>query len=624
MRENVRYSLARAAKWAAFGLLGVVLIIIGIHFIIKRPGTVAPEAATVSEEAPAPGAAVDRKEGIEHVIFKGSRGKIKVKADRTFTGVDKREHLEGNVEVVDYGKTGGQELTVTAEKVDYDQKLTFFRISGRAAVRDKDSLFESPSFTYDKKRELVRTRRGVNFKSDRLDAKARELTYARRTEIVDLAKEVEITFRPRLETSLPVTVSGDQFTFRRKGRLGKMDGNVRMIHGRSRGSAESLTFVLSEDEQQIESVILSGSAVVTFFKESAGPDAPGQDIKADEIRMAASADGQALSRLKASGRCVIALVLESGGRDEAQAETAQIVFDPQGEMREFEADGSARMTLGGGTDSERRVRGNTISYAKAKEILQAEGSEASPARVDSGKTEIEATSVTVNQASGNMTASGGVKLVMKPAGDAGAVGFFAKDKPVFVTCQSLSYANRDKTFGLRKSVRIWQEKDVLLADRFDIEESSGAFSGRGGIKASFSHKPKDKPAEEERLEVAADEMDYLPRERRIAFAGACSLKTSALRMTSKSLDLRLAEGGSEMEGLQARGQVIILQEGKEGRGEAAVYDLDADTVVLTGNPVLVDKEKGVTQGDKLTFHLGDGRITIENQERDRSATIIKS
>ena len=69
---------------------------------------------------------------------------------------------------------------------------------------------------------------------------------------------------------------------------------------------------------------------------------------------------------------------------------------------------------------------------------------------------------------------------------------------------------------------------------------------------------------------------------------------------------------------------MILQEGKEGRGGEAVYDLKADTVVLTGNPVLVDKEKGVTEGDKLTFHLGDGRITIENKERDRSSTVIKS
>ena len=99
-----------------------------------------PAARTASPDS-APGAEVDRKEGIEHVIFKGEKGKIKVKADRSYAGDDKLDHLEGNVEVVDYGRTGGQELTVTADKVDYDQDLTFFKVSGKAKVRDKDSVF---------------------------------------------------------------------------------------------------------------------------------------------------------------------------------------------------------------------------------------------------------------------------------------------------------------------------------------------------------------------------------------------------------------------------------------------------------------------------------------------------
>jgi lipopolysaccharide export system protein LptA len=73
----------------------------------------------------------------------------------------------------------------------------------------------------------------------------------------------------------------------------------------------------------------------------------------------------------------------------------------------------------------------------------------------------------------------------------------------------------------------------------------------------------------------------------------------------------------------AKGKVLIIQETKEGRGEEADYDLLADTVVLTGNSVLVDKEKGVIEGDKLTFYLGDGKILIENKERSRSAMVIK-
>jgi lipopolysaccharide export system protein LptA len=97
-----------------------------------------------------------------------------------------------------------------------------------------------------------------------------------------------------------------------------------------------------------------------------------------------------------------------------------------------------------------------------------------------------------------------------------------------------------------------------------------------------------------------------------------------MKLTSADLSIRLKAEGNEMERILAKGTVVILQKTKEGRGEEANYDLKTDTVVLTGSPVLVDKEKGNTEGDKLTFYLGDGRILIENKERGRSATVIKS
>jgi lipopolysaccharide export system protein LptA len=70
--------------------------------------------------------------------------------------------------------------------------------------------------------------------------------------------------------------------------------------------------------------------------------------------------------------------------------------------------------------------------------------------------------------------------------------------------------------------------------------------------------------------------------------------------------------------------VVVVQGDREARGEEANYDLEEDTIVLTGNPVLVDKVKGMTEGDKLTFYLADGKIVIENKERGRSVTVIKS
>ncbi len=622
MRESVRNTLARTAKWGAVGSLGVILVIVAVHFFLKRPAVVAPPAGTASP-APEPGAEVDRKEGVEHVIFNGDKGKIRVKADRFYAGPDDLDHLEGHVEVVDYGRTGTQELTLTAEKVDYDQDLTFFKVSGGAKVRDKDSLFESPAFDYDKKQEVVRTDRGIVFTSDRLDASSREFVYEKRAQTLAFSGDVKIALRPRLATSFPLNAAGESFLYKRRAKSGRMDGSVRMAHGKSRSSADALTFQLSDDEQQVEALTLTGSAAVTFFKDAGQGGGAGQEIRAEDIRMTVYPEDQSVSRLKAEGGCIFKLELEAGAQDEIQADTAVVRFDPQGDLTDFTASGSARMALGGGRAEERRIRGESVVYARKGDVVKARGAADAPARIDSDRTEVEAALISVGLGTGNMSASGDVKLVLKPAADGKAVGFFSKDKPVFITCRSLAYAQEKKFFALREDVRIWQDRDVVLAKEFDIQEKSGAVSGRGGVKASFTHKPKDKPAEE-RLEIGAERMAFVPRSRGIEFEGSCELRTPVLRITSASLALRFKAEGNEIDKLVARGQVVIFQEGKEGRGKEAVYDLKTDTVVMTGNPVLVDKEKGVTEGDKLTFHLGDGRITIENKRRDRSATVIKS
>ena len=525
---------------------------------------------------------------------------------------------------MDYGRTGGQELTVTADKVDYDQDLTFFRVSGGAKVRDKDSVFESPSFDYDKTREIVRTDRGVVFTSDRLDAKSREFVYEKRAETLEFGGDVAIELRPRLATSVPLSVLGESFLYRRKAKSGRIDGNVRMTHGKSRGAADTLAFVLTEDEQQVEALTLTGSAVAVLLQGRRRERAePGQEIKADEIRMVAYPDDPAISRLKAKGGCVFKLEPEAGAQDEVLADTVVVSFDRRG------GDEGLR-GLRIGPDDPRRGKGRRAPrpgrlgrLRRRKGMSSRPGRGPAPARIDSDRTEVEAASISVGMSLGQHERLRRGQARPQAGRRRQAVGFFSKDKPVFITCRNLAYAKEKKSFALREDVRIWQEKDVLLAEEFDILEESGAVSGRGGVKASFTHKPKDKPAEE-RLEIGAEQMDYVPGRRKIAFEGSCGLKTAALRMTSTSLDIRLTDEGSEMDGLLAQGKVVIVQEGKEGRGEEAVYDLKADTVVLTGNPVLVDKDKGVTEGDKLTFHLGDGRITIENKERDRSATVIKS
>lgn len=68
------------------------------------------------------------------------------------------------------------------------------------------------------------------------------------------------------------------------------------------------------------------------------------------------------------------------------------------------------------------------------------------------------------------------------------------------------------------------------------------------------------------------------------------------------------------------GPVMISMGDRDASGDLAVYDIKQDTITVTGNPVLKEKETGEVRGDKLTFYLTDGRIQVQ----ERSSAAIKS
>jgi lipopolysaccharide export system protein LptA len=135
---------------------------------------------------------------------------------------------------------------------------------------------------------------------------------------------------------------------------------------------------------------------------------------------------------------------------------------------------------------------------------------------------------------------------------------------------------------------------------------------------------RDPASGERRIEAGGDEMTFSPAGREIAFQGKGIVRIPGARLSAATVAISLVEGKKAIKGLRAAGGVVVSQGNYEGRGEEAQYDPATDTLVLTGNPVLVEKGKGASRGDKLTFRLGDDRILIENKGQRRSITVVKS
>ena len=70
-------------------------------------------------------------------------------------------------------------------------------------------------------------------------------------------------------------------------------------------------------------------------------------------------------------------------------------------------------------------------------------------------------------------------------------------------------------------------------------------------------------------------------------------------------------GAQRIKRLEARGAVVVTQKDQTATGELGVFDMKANTVTLTGNPVVMTQGQNVLKGDKLVVDLTNGVSRVE-------------
>jgi lipopolysaccharide transport protein LptA len=300
-------------------------------------------------------------------------------------------------------------------------------------------------------------------------------------------------------------------------------------------------------------------------------------------------------------------------------------FNSDLKLKQFRAEKKVKMVdKEAGAGSSRQVEGREMSVQGTTNILQVAGEADKVAKMSSEESLIDAQKLQIHLEKNDFGAQGSVKAIFRPAGGKKeAFGFFSKEQPVFLTAQEMRYFKEEKRFLFNENIRIWQEKEMLFGQKIILWEETGAMTGEGQMKSIFAHQLKDKK-KEERIEISAEKMGYNPKENLLTFEAQSALKVKNANLTAQSILVYPQEDRSGLKQILAKGNVVIVQDLREGSGNEAVYDVSAETIVITGNPVLKEKDKGAIDGDKLTFYLADGKIAIENKERERSVTFIKS
>lgn len=614
MSARDAFPLKSARPWIAVAFT-VVLAAIAFRFAARRPRVSGP----VPEKAVPDARKVDFKEGIRHMEYKNGKAWADVRADRFFLGEDGLNHLEGSVEIVDYGRTDGRVMRMSADKVAYDKDMVRFTISGRVKVGDGELSFTSDFLDYDKNLGEYRTDRGGAVTSEHLAGSGRTFVYLEGRDEIQLSGGFHLEVRKTGGTSTSGDISGDSLVYSRTGKTGSVDGRARVISGEGEGASDFLTFELTDDEGNFKRLTFEKGAKCSLV--TSGDKPSNLLIEAATVSVRSGDGSSRVAGVEAQGNCRLTLAAPADPAGRIEGGDVRLAFDKDGRLDGWTAAGSATMSLEQTDGGVNDFSGETISFSRQAGVLVIQAREGEAARQESAEYRVEAPSISLETGSKTAGASGGVRCLLKPRAESGPAGFFSRAASLFITSRSMTTFGGEHRYRFEGDVRAWQDDGSVQAGELEVMEGTGEVRGRRGVTVVLAGADSGASGGR-RIEAGGAEMTFSPPDRLISIAGGGNVKVPGARLTAATVTISLLEGKKEIRDLRAAGGVVVFQGRYEGRGGEARYDPAADTLVLTGSPVLAEKGKDASRGDKLTFRLGDGKILIENKGQGRSITVI--
>lgn len=627
-------SLRRGVAAAFIVVTTGLLIILGTRGKKPAPQPIAPVKAVSAQK-------IDEREHVRYLEYRGGKQKIEFQADRGFVGSDDLYHLVGHVQIADFGRQGGRKILASCDEIIHDADKTKFKLVGHVSVSLDEATFETGTLDYDREKDAFSTDEAIVISSPKLKGTARGMAYSLKTQEIWLRSEVRLETRVSDRSPLPLVVMSPTLYYSRPIRKGRFEGRVEFFHGKSRGSADTVDFAVFPDTDKLNTVDFKGGVKVHLEKElkdqarssAAEPSekAPSnpmltlgedQDIQADEVKLRAYLDTSILHSYESSGNAEITFRSATRGETHFDAGSIDFIFERDGSLIEFRAATDVRMKKAEPGGETQTARGDSLVLPWKSDILQIKPKKGKKVTTDFRGSTIESDALGMDVKTDDLHAAG-VKAVFQPSADKKPVGLFTADKPVFITSPKMKYEAETKTHHFQGGAKMWQEKNELYAEDVRLSEATGETTCLGGVRSRFPHTPKDKP-KEEIVEITGQKMHYDPDRNTAFYENEAGVKTSAFGLTAQSVRVLLSKEEKDPERITAEVKVVIKQPNREASGDQALYLVDDRLLILTGHPVVTEKDKGETRGDKLTFHLADDTITVENAKRNRSVTKIKS
>jgi LPS export ABC transporter protein LptC/lipopolysaccharide transport protein LptA len=190
--------------------------------------------------------------------------------------------------------------------------------------------------------------------------------------------------------------------------------------------------------------------------------------------------------------------------------------------------------------------------------------------------------------------------------------------PIFITAERADAQNEEGVAVYTINARGWQDDNFIKADRIELYQDDKHMVAIGNVESAlYQAKQETSPGKREVVPgfATAERMTYSDTDRKIHYEGGVKARQGTDRIEASFVDVYLEQETSEVNHMNAEGNVVLTQPGRRGVGEKLAYTSEDGRAVLTGKSARVDDvEKGSTMGSQLTFYSRDDRISVENQQ----------
>jgi lipopolysaccharide export system protein LptA len=202
---------------------------------------------------------LEQKEQIEFFEARGQKGNLQIRADKHYMGEDDQYHLEGNVEIVFFEKSEGEDIFLFGNEVVYDKEGTRFQFIDRSKVQFKDLNLDVSFLEYDAEKQIFKSNHTVHFASERLSGSGKGIAYSLKGRTLELQEDIHLELLSELSPSIPVVLEGDKFSFMKRGKKGKLEGTVRITRGSSWITSDCVEFKLTANGENIRTMLFTGN-----------------------------------------------------------------------------------------------------------------------------------------------------------------------------------------------------------------------------------------------------------------------------------------------------------------------------------------------------------------------------